>query len=113
MVNPERFYAAVDEDGTLVGFYYFEEKGDALEIGLGLRPDQTGRGLGADFFRGGSTSGGLSRRWKDHPQRRRLQRARHQGLRARGVPRDRPACAPFALWGDVEFVEMEEAVGRR
>jgi hypothetical protein len=43
VLNPERFYRAHGEDGTLVGFYYFEEKGDAVEIGLGLRPDLTGR----------------------------------------------------------------------
>ena len=36
VLNPERFYEALDEDGSLVGNYYFEEKGDALEIGLGL-----------------------------------------------------------------------------
>ena len=51
--NPERFYAAHDPDGAVVGFYYFEVKGDALEYGLGLRPDLTGRGLGLEFFQAG------------------------------------------------------------
>jgi RimJ/RimL family protein N-acetyltransferase len=51
--NPERFFAATDTDGTLVGFYYFELKGGVLEYGLGLRPDLTGRGLGLEFFRAG------------------------------------------------------------
>ena len=53
VLNPERFFAAVGDDGTLVGFYYFENKGDVLEIGLGLRPDLTGRALGGEFFRHG------------------------------------------------------------
>src|SRR5436190_24363547 len=49
LTNPERFFAARDDDGELVGFYYFEEKGDVLEYGLGLRPDLTGKGQGREF----------------------------------------------------------------
>jgi hypothetical protein len=44
VLNPERFYEAVDDEGSLVGHFYFEQKGEALEIGLGLRPELTGRG---------------------------------------------------------------------
>jgi aminoglycoside 6'-N-acetyltransferase/ribosomal-protein-alanine N-acetyltransferase len=51
--NPERFHAAHDPDGVVVGFYYFELKGNVLEYGLGLRPDLTGRGLGLEFFKAG------------------------------------------------------------
>jgi [ribosomal protein S18]-alanine N-acetyltransferase len=65
VLNPERFYEALDEDGPLVGNYYFEQKGDSLEIGLGLRPDLTGRGLGLEFLLAGIEFGrrrfGLSR----------------------------------------------------
>jgi RimJ/RimL family protein N-acetyltransferase len=50
VLNPERYFAALDEDGALVGFYYFEEKPPDLDYGLGLRPDLTGRGLGLEFF---------------------------------------------------------------
>ena len=53
VLNPERFFAARDEAGALVGHFYFEEKGDVLEYGLGLRPELTGRGLGLEFFRAG------------------------------------------------------------
>ena len=51
--NPERFYAVRTDAGTLVGFYYFEQRGDAIFYGLGLRPDLTGRGLGLDFVKRG------------------------------------------------------------
>jgi len=48
--SPERYFAALDDDGALAGFYYFEEKPPDLDYGLGLRPDLVGRGLGLDFF---------------------------------------------------------------
>jgi ribosomal-protein-alanine N-acetyltransferase len=52
-LNPERFFAALDGTGELVGFYYFEEKPPDLDYGLGLRPDLVGKGLGLDFFNAG------------------------------------------------------------
>jgi RimJ/RimL family protein N-acetyltransferase len=53
VLNPERYFEARDEDGDLVGFYYFEPKPPDLDYGLGLRPDLAGRGLGLDFFLAG------------------------------------------------------------
>ena len=53
VLNPERYFGAWDENGELVGFYYFEEKPPDLDYGLGLRPDLTGRGLGLEFFLAG------------------------------------------------------------
>jgi [ribosomal protein S18]-alanine N-acetyltransferase len=114
VLNPERFYEALDEHGELVGFYYFEGKGDALEIGLGLRPDLTGRGLGFDFFLAGLEFG----RQRFRPGRVTLNVAsfneraikvyeraafRETGRHVRSLER----------WGDVEFVEMEEAPAPR
>ena len=49
-LNPERYFAALDVEGELAGFYYFEEKPPDLDYGLGLRPDLVGRGLGQEFF---------------------------------------------------------------
>ena len=46
----DRYFAALDQHGRLVGFYYFEEKPPDLDYGLGLRPDLVGRGLGLEFF---------------------------------------------------------------
>ena len=42
--NPERFFAARDEDGELIGFYYFEPNPPDLDYGLGLRPTSPGAG---------------------------------------------------------------------
>ena len=50
MLNPERYFEARDEEGELLGFYYFEPKLPDLDYGLGLRPELTGRGLGLEFF---------------------------------------------------------------
>ena len=52
-LNPERYFAALDAEGELVGFYYFEEKPPDLDYGLGLRPDLVGQGLGLGFFLAG------------------------------------------------------------
>ena len=53
VLNPERFFAVRDESGALVGHYYFEQKDDVLEYGIGLRPELTGQGLGLDVFLAG------------------------------------------------------------
>ena len=48
-----RFFSAFDEDNALVGFFEFQVKGDDVVVGLGLRPDLTGRGLGRQFLEAG------------------------------------------------------------
>jgi [ribosomal protein S18]-alanine N-acetyltransferase len=49
----DAYWAVRDDSDELVGHFSFKPKGDAVEIGLGLRPDLTGRGLGADFLAAG------------------------------------------------------------
>jgi [ribosomal protein S18]-alanine N-acetyltransferase len=50
----EGWFAADDaETGELVGFFEFAPLGDEVEIGLGLRPDQTGRRLGPAYIESG------------------------------------------------------------
>ena len=49
VLNPERFHVVRDDVGELVGFYYFEERGESIFYGVGLRPDLCGHGLGLDF----------------------------------------------------------------
>jgi RimJ/RimL family protein N-acetyltransferase len=51
--NPERFYCVSTDEQAIAGFFYFEERGDAIFYGLGLRPDLTGKGIGAEFVRAG------------------------------------------------------------
>ena len=109
VLNPERFFEALDPGGSLVGFYYFEEKGGALEIGLGLRPDLVGRGLGLEFFRAGVEFG----RQRFEPPRIILavaafnDRAVKVYERAGFVEVGRHV-RRFDRWGDVEFVDMAE-----
>lgn len=67
LLNPRyNYHAVIGPGGDLVGYFCFgadatvpagrrlglyEE--DALDVGLGMRPDLTGRGLGPDFVRAG------------------------------------------------------------
>lgn len=109
VLNPERFFEGRDELGDLVGFYYFERKGDALEYGLGLRPDLTGQGVGLDFVRAGLEFA----HERFEPERVILsvaafnERARivyeRAGFRVIGRHVRR-----FERWGEVEFIDMEE-----
>jgi RimJ/RimL family protein N-acetyltransferase len=109
VLNPERYFAARDDGGGLIGFYYFEQKPDALEYGLGLRPDLTGQGRGLEFFRAGLEFG----RERYRPpfvrlfvaafNRRAIAVYERAGFRETGRH-----VRSFERFGDVEFVEMEE-----
>ena len=114
VLNPERFYEALGEAGELVGNFYFEEKGGALEIGLGLRPDLTGRGLGLEFFLAGMEFG----RQRFRPERVILNVAafNQRAIRvyeAAGFRETGRHVRSFERWGEVEFVEMEGAPAPR
>ena len=47
------YFSAFDEEGSLVGFFQFESKDETVDVGLGLRPDFTGRGLGVEYVLAG------------------------------------------------------------
>jgi ribosomal-protein-alanine N-acetyltransferase len=57
LLDPRRrgddYFSAFDEKGALVGFFQFEREGRVVEVGLGLRPDLTGKGLGRGFLLAG------------------------------------------------------------
>ena len=46
----ENTYFEVIRNGALFGFATFYPQNDHLEIGLGMKPDQTGQGLGVNFY---------------------------------------------------------------
>jgi ribosomal-protein-alanine N-acetyltransferase len=45
--------AIVDDDEALVGFFNFVRERDEVRVGLGMRPDLTGRGLAQPFIQAG------------------------------------------------------------
>jgi ribosomal-protein-alanine N-acetyltransferase len=50
----DAYVAVEDEAGELVGFFGFKPRpGETVDVGLGLRPDRTGRGLGEGFLHAG------------------------------------------------------------
>ncbi len=57
LLDPRRrggtYFSALDEGGALVGFFQFERKDCSVEVGLGLRPDLTGKGLGLGYMLAG------------------------------------------------------------
>ena len=49
----DSMFAVRDGTRELIGFFAFQITDGLVDFGLGLRPDLTGRGLGADFARAG------------------------------------------------------------
>ncbi len=45
----DAYFTALDEKGGVVGFFSFRWTGAVIDVGLGLRPDLTGRGIGLSF----------------------------------------------------------------
>lgn len=49
----DRYFAAYDATGDLVGYFGFSRDREVVGVGVGLRPDLTGRGLGLGFLEEG------------------------------------------------------------
>jgi RimJ/RimL family protein N-acetyltransferase len=99
-----------DGDDRLDAFWYFDRHDDVVEVGIGLRPDLTGRGQGESFLRAQLEY--ASRSWQ--PKTFRLfvaawnERAirLYERLGFREVGREMRS---FELVGGHEFVQMERA----
>ena len=57
LLDPKRrkdaYFSVFDEDGVLVGFFQFERAAKTVDVGLGMRPDLTGQGLGLEYLLAG------------------------------------------------------------
>ena len=81
--NPARrdgLRAVVDDDGELIGFWNFVPEGDEVRIGLGMRPDLTGRGLAQPFIKAGLEY--AQREWRPRHFRLWVARWNERALRA-------------------------------
>jgi ribosomal-protein-alanine N-acetyltransferase len=61
LLNPqswqESYYSVFNEENELAGFFTFKRDNQTVEVGLGLRPDLTGIGLGQTFLNAGLAFG--------------------------------------------------------
>ena len=53
----DHYFVALNEKSELVGFYSFSFENEIMWIGFGLKPEPTGRKLGADFVIAGINFG--------------------------------------------------------
>ena len=113
MRDPARagHYRAVLGDGEgLDAFWYFDWPDGAVEVGIGLRPDLTGRGLGESFFRAQldyaaeAWSPATFRLFVASWNERAIRLYERLGFREVGRETRR-----FELVGEHEFVRMEHA----
>jgi [ribosomal protein S18]-alanine N-acetyltransferase len=49
----DSYFSVRDDSGALVGFFQFEREGKIVDVGLGMRPDLTGKGLGVEYLLSG------------------------------------------------------------
>jgi RimJ/RimL family protein N-acetyltransferase len=110
-LNPERFFSVHEDGGAIAGYYYFDQREDAIFFGLGLRPDLTGRGLGLGFVKAGLDFA----RERFGPSRFVLDVAEFNERAIRvyeraGFSRTGTKTRFFEGWGDVPFVDMERPI---
>ena len=53
----ESYYSIFNGENELAGFFVFKPDSHIVEVGLGLRPDLTGKGLGRTFLNAGLSFG--------------------------------------------------------
>jgi len=104
------YRAVLGDDGALDAFWYFDRHDDVVEVGIGLRPDLTGRGLGESFLRAQLEH--ASQQWRPATFRLFVAAWNERAIRLyerlgfREVARE---TRHFELVGDHEFIRMERA----
>jgi RimJ/RimL family protein N-acetyltransferase len=105
-----RHRAVLGESGRLEAFWYFDRHGDVVEVGIGLRPDLTGRGLGESFLR--AQLDYASQHWQPATFRLFVAAWNERAIRLYerlGFQEVARETRRFELVGDHEFVRMERA----
>ena len=106
----EHWRAVLGEDARLEAFWYFDWHGDVVEVGIGLRPDLTGRGRGESFLRAQLEY--ASGHWQPATFRLFVAAWNERAIRLykrlgfREVARE---TRDFELVGEHEFIRMERA----
>jgi RimJ/RimL family protein N-acetyltransferase len=102
--------AVVGEDGRLEAFWYFDWHDDVTEVGIGLRPDLTGRGLGESFLR--AQLDYASSQWQPETFRLFVAAWNERAIRLYqrlGFDEVARETRRFELVGEHEFIQMERA----
>ncbi len=53
LLRGNKYFSAHDSRDSLIGYFAFTSKDDVVGVGVGLRPDLTGRGFGQAFLEAG------------------------------------------------------------
>ena len=102
--------AVLDENDDLEAFWYFDWHGDVVEVGIGLRPDLTGRGRGESFLR--AQLAYAAERWRPATFRLFVAAWNERAIRVYqrlGFCEVARETRSFELVGDHEFIQMERA----
>jgi ribosomal-protein-alanine N-acetyltransferase len=101
-----RYFAVLNAENELAGFFHFEPDGDTVEMGLGMRPEDTGKGFGGGFIRAGMDFA----RNRFHPKQFRLQVAVFNQRAIRAYEklgfRKEKTCRNRTNGGEFEFAAM-------
>jgi [ribosomal protein S18]-alanine N-acetyltransferase len=103
-------YRAVlaEGDDLLDAFWYFDRQGDVVEVGIGLRPDMSGRGLGESFLRAQLDYATIQ--WSPATFRLFVAAWNRRAIRLYerlGFSEARREARRFELVGEHEFIQME------
>ncbi len=105
-----RYRAVLGDEGRLDAFWYFDRHDDVVEVGIGLRPDLTGRGRGEPFLR--AQLDYASQQWQPALFRLFVAAWNERAIRLYrrlGFQEVARESRRFELVGEHEFIRMERA----